>query len=93
MVCDSHEFFRRSGPSPVTNVRRQPRLEAGAQRTLEGIGCTPLFDQDIIRTAFGHPNMRSCRQFQAAADDCAVEYINNRYLTVFDLLERTVAST
>src|SRR5207245_588807 len=25
------------------NARCQPRLEAGAERTLEGVGCTPLF--------------------------------------------------
>jgi hypothetical protein len=33
-----------STAAPVApNARRQPLLEAGAQRTLEAVGCTPWF--------------------------------------------------
>jgi hypothetical protein len=38
-----------------SNAGAQPRLEAGAQRTLEGVGCTPLFGH---ARRFNSPNRR-----------------------------------
>jgi hypothetical protein len=33
----------------MPNARFQARLEAGAQRTLEGVACKPLFGNDLAR--------------------------------------------
>jgi hypothetical protein len=49
--------------------------------------------EGVIRTAFGHPDMRGGRQFQAAADDRTVQYDDHWDLTVFDLLESAVPGT
>src|SRR5262249_42717058 len=37
------------------NARCQPRPEAGAQRTLEGVGCTPSLGPARKRVLFLHP--------------------------------------
>jgi hypothetical protein len=34
----------------IANARFQARLEAGAQRTLEGVGCSALFGSDCPST-------------------------------------------
>ena len=49
--------------------------------------------EGVIGTAFGHPDMRGGRQFQAAADDGTVQDDDHGDLTVFDLLESTVPGT
>src|SRR5271166_144454 len=49
--------------------------------------------EGVIRTAFGHPDMRGCRQFQAAAAAGTVQDDDHGDLTMFDLLESTVPGT
>jgi hypothetical protein len=38
---------------PLPNASTQPRLKAGAQRTLEGVGCSALFGEDLADMAEG----------------------------------------
>src|SRR5215831_17659336 len=48
------------------NARCQPRLEAGAQRTLEGVGCTPSLGPARKRVLFLHPELHDgCSRGQA----------------------------
>jgi len=48
------------------NARCQPRLEAGAQRTLEGVGCTPSLGPARKRVLFLHPEPHDgCSRGQA----------------------------
>jgi hypothetical protein len=42
VTSDTRLFFLLLGP----NASAQPRLEAEAQRTLEGVGCSALFGSD-----------------------------------------------
>jgi hypothetical protein len=42
---------RTKSTSLLPNAGAQPRLEAGAQRTLEGVGCSALFGSAIAQGA------------------------------------------
>jgi hypothetical protein len=46
---DHREPKKATGPS---NARCQQRLEAGAERTLEGVGCTPLILNEAPSSAY-----------------------------------------